>query len=129
MSTETKVSETLQKSIKRFCKGKNKEREVNYLLVHTGYDERAYDSEHAEWKNAFEFQVEELADCSGEENPIELVPCKYGALFKVPSEHDAWTIIRSLYMDKTYCCIFQITETDYDPVHKLLMVRFDAESG
>lgn len=123
------MQKEMQKVIKKFCKAENNELEVNYLLVHTGYDERAYDPEYTGWQQDFKDQVQEMAEVSGEENPVELVPCKYGALFKVQSSVDAWTIIKQLYQQDSYCNIFQITETDYDPAHKLLMVRFDAESG
>lgn len=129
------IPKSMKNSIKNFCKEETA-RAVDYLFVRTGYDERAYDPELCpRWAKAFAQEQKEFEGLYGDEKTsLELIPCKYGALFRVPSESDAWMLIKDLYTncpyEDAYCAgISYPIATDYDPQHKLLMVQFDGESG
>lgn len=131
---EQKIPKSLKASIKNFCKEDSACRSVDYLFVRTGYDERAYDPELCPgWAKAFEHERKELEGLYGDEEPLlELIPCKYGALFRVPTEADAWMLVQNLYVkcDDAYCAgLSYPIASDYDEKNKLLMVQFDAESG
>lgn len=119
----------MQTVISNFC-NKDNIVPVEYLLVFTGYDKRAYDPVYKGWQKELKSEIEES------EESIQLLPCDNGALFKVKNSWEAWKVIRALYTDIEYkiaYCSFtdvdNIIQVEYDKEYKLLMVKFDAESG
>lgn len=119
----------MQSVISNFC-NKDTDVPVEYLLVFTGYDERAYDPEYKGWQKELKIEIDES------EESIQLLPCDNGALFKVKNSWEAWRVVRALYTDikykNAYCActhVDNIIQVEYNKEYKLLMVKFDAESG